>query len=163
MDAKAKGNLLVLAGGPTAGAMGGSHYEMLFGTPAPSVDLPAVDPAVGARAARAVAGLIAQRLVRSAHDCSDGGLLVAAAEMAMAGGLGLELALDGPACFSEEPARYLLEIAPDDLDAVSATLSDLTHFVVGEFTGDRRLTLSEAHLDVPIDELLSAWMGTLDW
>ena len=163
MDAKTAGNLLVLAGGPTTGAMGGSHYEMLYGHAEHHGELPAVDPAGGARAARAVAGLIDRGLVRSAHDCSDGGLLIAAAEMAMAGGLGIELALDGRACFSEDPARYLLEIDPGDLDAVTAALSDLTHVVVGEFTGDRRLTLSDAQLDVPIDELRSAWLGTLDW
>ena len=136
---------------------------MLYGHAEHHGELPAVDPAGGARAARAVAGLIDRGLVRSAHDCSDGGLLIAAAEMAMAGGLGIELALDGRACFSEDPARYLLEIDPGDLDAVTAALSDLTHVVVGEFTGDRRLTLSDAQLDVPIDELRSAWLGTLDW
>src|SRR5690606_20017075 len=78
--------------------------------------------------AAAVAQLIKGRHVVSAHDCSDGGLLVAAVEMAMAGRLGVELDLaglpttggmeDAVALFAETPGRYLLEVKADQLDAV---------------------------------------------
>ena len=50
-----------------------------------------------------------------------------------------------------------------DRRAPSRMTIAITCAVVGEFTGDHRLTLSEAHLDVSIDDLLSAWLGTLDW
>jgi len=159
MDAKKAGSLLVLAGAPTGGALGGSHYEMLFGAPADRAHMPGVDPTLGARIARGVADLIAAGHVLAAHDCSDGGLLVAAAEMAMAGRLGLDLTLDGLDCFSEEPSRYLLEIAPDAL----AHLDDVPHTVIGTFNDTARLTVADDQLDIPIDDLLAAWLGTLDW
>ncbi|MHC4908309.1 MAG: AIR synthase-related protein, partial [Planctomycetota bacterium] len=125
--------------------------------------------------AAAVAGLIAAGRVRAAHDCSDGGLLVAAAEMAMAGGLGLDLAgidrLPGPhagdvaGLFSEEPSRYLLEVAAADADAVvadlGATLGAGLAAVIGTFDDTARVR--GAGFDCPIGELMQAWTGTLDW
>jgi len=159
MDAKAAGTLLVLVGAPTTGRLGGSHYQMLFGTPEDRAGMPEVDPVRGARLARSVADLIADGHVRAAHDCSDGGLLVAAAEMAMAGRLGLDLTLDGLDRFSEEPSRYLLEIASDAI----VHLGDVPHTVIGTFNDTARLTLADDHLDIPIDDLLAAWLGTLDW
>ena len=133
-------------------------YEMLFGAPADRAHMPAVDPALGARIARGVAVLISAGHVRAAHDCSDGGLLVAAAEMAMAGRLGLDLTLHGLDCFSEEPSRYLLEIAPDALAHLG-----VPHTVIGTFNDTARLTLADDQLNIPIDDLLAAWLGTLDW
>ena len=159
MDAKRAGNLLVLVGAPTTGALGGSHYQMLFGAPEDRSRMPAVDPVQGARLARSVADLIVAGRVRAAHDCSDGGLLVAAAEMAMAGRLGLNLTLDGLPCFSEEPSRYLLEIEA----AAVAHLGDLQHTVIGTFNDTARITLADDPLDISIDDLLAAWLGTLDW
>jgi phosphoribosylformylglycinamidine synthase subunit PurSL len=86
MDAKTPGNLLVLVG-RTTGDMGGSHYQRLFpGSPllADAAAIPRVDLSVGPRTARAVAEAIAQGLVASAHDCSEGGVLTAVAEMLIA-------------------------------------------------------------------------------
>ncbi|MDX2130968.1 MAG: AIR synthase-related protein [Planctomycetota bacterium] len=88
VDAKTPGNLLVLVG-PRAGAMGGSHYQQVFGEASASPDeswraIPTVDLAVGPKAARAVAQMITDGLVRSAHDVSDGGLLTCVAEMLIA-------------------------------------------------------------------------------
>jgi phosphoribosylformylglycinamidine synthase len=159
MDAKNAGTLLVLVGAPTTGRLGGSHYEMLFGAPADRAQMPDVDPVQGARLARRVADLIAAGHVRAAHDCSEGGLLVAAAEMAMAGRLGLDLKLNGLPRFSEEPSRYLLEIEPDAL----VHLGDVPHTVIGTFNDTARLTLADDRLDISIDDLLAAWLGTLDW
>ena len=94
MDAKAPGNLLIVVGPRVRGDLGGSHLAMVSGVSGDGAGhqaLPAVDLSVGPRAARGVGRLINEGLVRSCHDISDGGLLVAAAEMAMAGGLGLLL------------------------------------------------------------------------
>jgi phosphoribosylformylglycinamidine synthase II len=87
MDAKQPGNLLVLVG-TSDGGMGGSVYQSLFGQP-PARDedwarVPRVDLRAGPATAGAVAQAIADGLVASAHDCSDGGLLVAIAEMLIA-------------------------------------------------------------------------------
>ena len=129
--------------------------------------------------ARAIAKLIAQGDVRSAHDCSDGGVLVAAAEMAFAGGIGIDLDIQGlptdgevpvaAACFAETPSRYLLEVEPSKLDSVVALLRDsqLRFGQIGVWNDSDRLTLRTSEhgriLDVAIDDLRQAWLRPLDW
>jgi phosphoribosylformylglycinamidine synthase II len=88
MDAKAAGNLLVVVGAPAGYELLGSHLEHAIGLPRGVDDralaYPRTDLSLGPAAARAVAQGIGDGLVQSAHDCSDGGLLVAIAEMLIA-------------------------------------------------------------------------------
>jgi phosphoribosylformylglycinamidine synthase len=88
---------------------------------------PPVDLAAERRNGDFVRALIGEGLVSAVHDVSDGGLLVALAEMAMASGLGA--ALDAPAAqlaahafwFGEEQARYVVTAAaPEALIARAA-------------------------------------------
>jgi phosphoribosylformylglycinamidine synthase len=165
MDAKAAGNLLIIVG-RTDSRMGGSHYEMMFGIADRNRDLPVVDLEQGPRTAAAVANAIAQGLVRSAHDCSEGGLLVAAAEMAFAGGMGVKLDLTLlPAvgdlgltaeCFSETPSRYLLEIERKSLESIDRALKGAPYAIIGEFNDSKRLTLG-GEIDTSIEDLHAAW------
>jgi phosphoribosylformylglycinamidine synthase len=116
---------------------------------------------------------IAQRLVQAAHDCSEGGLLVAAAEMAFAGDLGLHLDLTTlrsagelsitAECFAETPGRYLLEVRRDDLDAVDQALDGVPYTIVGEFDDSATLTLAGADVEIDVAELRDAWRAPLDW
>ncbi|NNG03935.1 MAG: phosphoribosylformylglycinamidine synthase subunit PurL, partial [Inquilinus sp.] len=116
---KAEGETLLLIG-ETAGHVGASLYLREVhgredGAPPP------VDLAAERRNGDFVRGLIADRLATACHDVSDGGLYVAVAEMAMAGGIGADIALpDGvePAgwLFGEDQARYL--VATTDAEAV---------------------------------------------
>jgi len=68
--------------------------------------------------------LIEEGLITAAHDVSDGGLLVALAEMAMASGIGAALDAapdDTPPhafWFGEDQARYVITVAADRADAV---------------------------------------------
>lgn len=146
MDAKAAGNRLVVVG-TTSDRLGGSHYLRIGGDVAAGVDeLPVVDLDRGPRTAAAIAAAIRAGLVRSAHDASEGGVLVAAIEMAFSGGLGVEIDLDHlpvesgrepgatARAFAEDPSRYLLEVTEADLDALADVLGDLPHAVVGGFT-----------------------------
>ena len=58
--------------------------------------------------------LIAEGKVTAVHDISDGGLLVAVAEMALAGGIGAQLdAMDTAFAFNETQARYLVTYPAD--------------------------------------------------
>ncbi len=170
MDAKQAGSALVLVGA-TQTAMGGSHYAMLFDD-ATDTGLPEVDLAAGPATARAIHAAINAGLVRSAHDCSEGGVLVAAAEMAFGGRIGLDLDLapiidDGvdfrAACFGESPSRYLLEVAPERVGELSSVLGGTPHAVIGSFAAHDRLTLAGADLDVSLADLLAAWRAPLDW
>ena len=179
MDAKAAGNMLI-AVGKTTSALGGSHYLMVTGADAQRDGrLPELDIKAGPAAAAAVAALISDGRVASTHDCSDGGLLVAAAEMAFAGRIGLDLDLTGlpadrqldpiTACFAETPGRYLLEVAPDQFDAVARALQEanVPFGQVGAFADHDHLTVRTADegqlLDKPLDELRETWRKPLDW
>jgi phosphoribosylformylglycinamidine synthase len=176
MDAKVAGNVIVIIG-ETTGGMGGSHYSFIHPGVVMDDSLPMVDLVRGPQIARAVCDLIRAGIVRAAHDCSEGGLLVAAAEMAFAGGLGLRLDLHGlpvddPALdfttrsFNEAPSRYLLEIDALHLGAVRRACGDLPHAVLGWFDDSQRVRIWNGETlvaDISIDELRRAWRGALDW
>src|SRR5262249_317047 len=81
-------------------------------------------------------------LVRSCHDLSEGGLAVALAEMAVAGGLGIHAALaDIPQAgnlidecallFSESPTRFLLEVRPQDSGELERLLAKIPFGRIG--------------------------------
>jgi len=71
---------------------------------------PPVDLAAERRNGEAVRGLVTSGTVNAVHDISDGGLLIALAEMAMASGLGaqLDVSLDAAAAFGEDQGRYVV-------------------------------------------------------
>jgi len=113
--------------------------------------------------------------VRAAHDVSDGGLLIAVAEMLIAGStsahpLGAELAFDNEfplmnSAFGEAPARYVLEVEAthDYLEWVGALPDGVWHYCLGTINDSGVLTDNEHGLSVPIADLARAWLGTLDW
>ena len=120
---KREGDAIVLVG-PTAGWLGQSVYLQQIcgredGAPPP------VDLALERRNGDFVRDLIAAGEVGAAHDLSDGGLAVALAEMAMAGGVGatVEAAGSGPAhgwLFGEDQGRYLVTCAASDVAGLQA-------------------------------------------
>ncbi len=178
MDAKAAGNAMLIVG-MTDSAIGGSHYQMVRSDDSRDRRIAHTDLVAGPTNARAVASLIAKGLVASAHDCSDGGMLAAAAEMALAGRIGLELDLDAlpttrqlddvTACFAETPSRYLLEVTPANLDAVVRSLrqASVPFGQVGIFASHDRVKVRSGKqgrvVDVDLMSLREAWRGTLDW
>jgi phosphoribosylformylglycinamidine synthase len=121
---KQAGHLLILVG-ESRGHLGQSLYlRELHGRedgPPPPLDLQAER-----RNGEFVRAQIAAGRVAACHDVSDGGLLVALAEMAMAGGLGAELeGLEAPPAalagllFGEDQGRYVLEVAERHADALA--------------------------------------------
>ena len=83
MDVKEPGNLLFQVG-LTQNELGGSHFALVNGSTGGHV--PHVDAAARRNAFRRAASGDQRGLVRSCHDLSEGGLAVAVAEMAFAGG-----------------------------------------------------------------------------
>jgi phosphoribosylformylglycinamidine synthase len=168
MDAKKAGNRLVLVG-TTTNRLGGSHYAMLAALAGARIPAPSLVD--GPKHAAAVARAISAGVVRSAHDCSEGGFLVAAAEMAFSGGLGLRLdpaaiPADGDVpltarLFAEDAARYLLEVEEKDLGALAKALGDAPHAVVGTFDASGELAVAGA--TARIADLGQAWSGGLAW
>jgi phosphoribosylformylglycinamidine synthase len=177
MDAKKAGNHLVLVG-LTKRELGGSHYFARHNQVGASV--PVVDLKAGPATAKAVAGLIGRGLVTSAHDLSEGGLAIAAAEMLFAGNLGASLDLAGVPCaedadddatllFSESASRYLLEVSPANFDALARSLKDagIRFGVIGRVEESPRLKIRSTKagwlMDEPVEAFKKSWLGTLDW
>jgi phosphoribosylformylglycinamidine synthase len=144
---RAGDTLLVI--GETSGWLGQSTFLAEIGGredgPPPPVDL-----ASEKRNGDFVRGLIASGRVDTCHDVSDGGLLVAIAEMAMAGGIGATL-IGGAAglaphafWFGEDQARYVLAVPSDQAPGIVAAAKDaeVPVFVLGT-SGGTALMLPE--------------------
>ena len=156
MDAKTSGNLLVLVG-ETTSAMGGSHLLMIDPEANCDNSLPRVSLTDGPKNARVVFEAIQQGLVTSAHDCSEGGVLVAAAEMAFGGGIGVELSLQEESlCFAETPSRYLLEVNISKVEQLKLLLGETPCEVIGTFNDTNMLTLGDASWK--LEDLMQSWM-----
>ena len=115
---------IVLAVGATTGWLGQSLYlRDVCGREAGAP--PPVDLAAERRNGDFVRELIAAGTVTAVHDVSDGGLAVALAEMAIAGGVGalIDIAAAAPlhaALFGEDQGRYVLTLLPDAVERVEA-------------------------------------------
>ena len=139
--------------------------------------MPGLDPDLAPRIHRAVQRVIASGLVLSCHDLSEGGLAVAAAEMAFAGGIGAEIRLadaPGEGCerdeevlFSESNSRYLLEVEADRAGEALALLEGVPAAVIGETVKYGILRVigldGKTAIAEPLEELKSAWKRTLDF
>jgi phosphoribosylformylglycinamidine synthase len=139
MDVKSPGNRIYVIG-KTYAELGGSHYYAIHGFIGNSA--PKVRPADGKRTMEALSLAIDQGLVRSCHDCSEGGIGVAAAEMAFAGGLGMHLSLmnlprdadvttDDVSLFSESNSRFIVEVAPEKQEAFEKCMAGVHSEMVG--------------------------------
>ncbi len=166
MDLKSAGNKLYLLG-VTRPEMGGSHYHLVHGLQ--GGQLPPVDLDLAPRLFRQLFEAIQRGLVRACHDLSEGGLTVAAAEMAFAGGIGADLAalpwqtgLDDVAqLFGESPSRFLVEVEPDRSAEFEACLRDLPVHEVGKTVKESRLRIAgrsgEWLIWAALDQLRQAW------
>jgi phosphoribosylformylglycinamidine synthase len=177
MDVKRAGNLLYLVG-ETKNELGGSHFSLVHKLRGGEV--PKVDPLLARRTFAAVHAAIDKSLVRSCHDLSEGGLAVAAAEMAFAGGLGARLNLaavphNSPAddsletilMFSESNTRFLCEVPPDRATEFEKALAEIPHARLGEVVDQSQLEiLGVKNTPIVIADLKSlkaAWQRPLQW
>jgi len=132
----------ILLVGETHGHLGSSLYlrEILGseeGAPPP------VDLAIERRNGEAVRDLVRDQLVTACHDLSDGGLLVALAEMCFPRLIGAQITLPDhiPAhafAFGEDQTRYLLAVSPEQKDLVLFRLNglDVPVYELGETIAD---------------------------
>ena len=140
--------------GPLDGALGGSHLDEVLGADRGGA-VPAPDPtAVGRH--QQMASAIAAGLVRSAHDPSEGGLAVAAAEWAHAGRLGVDLDVLGTneVLFGEGSGRYLVEVAPADADRFAELVPSAVR--IGSVIAEPEVRLAGATLT--LDEVRTAYV-----
>lgn len=118
---------------------------------------------------------LTQGLVLSAHDLSEGGLAVAAAEMAFSGKGSITLNLDtlpttggwknnAVPCFGESTGRFLVEVDPDMADEFAAAMAGTPCARIGSATSDGKLTITAGGatvLQAEIAELKNIWKNGL--
>ncbi len=174
---KSAGDLVALLGPVDGARLDGSEYQKVhFGRVEGRV--PDVDLALEVELQRVLREGIAAGLLKSAHDCAEGGLAVALAECCIASGVeggaltaapppSLGAALSVPAgalrpdvaLFGEGPSRVVVTCAADHADALAALAAGLPLTILGTVTGDRlQVALGDSPaIDLPVDELRRAY------
>ncbi|MDO9563291.1 MAG: phosphoribosylformylglycinamidine synthase subunit PurL, partial [Bradyrhizobium sp.] len=162
---KAGGEAILLIG-ETQGWLGQSVYLRDIcgreeGAPPP------VDLAAEKRNGDVVRGMIHAGTATAAHDLSDGGLLIALAEMAIAGGIGARL-LAAPAAivphawwFGEDQARYIVTVPEAEAGLVLAKMrgADIPCARIGTTGGDAIAIVGEAPVSVKtLDAAFESWL-----
>ena len=175
MDVKSPGNRIYVIG-KTYVELGGSHYYAIHGFIGNVA--PKVRPAEGRRTMEALSLAIDQGLVRSCHDCSEGGIGAAAAEMAFAGGLGMHLSLmDVPRdpdvtaadalLFSESNSRFIVEVAPEKQEAFEKSIAGIPIGCIGTAVEGTDFVVNGTDgstiVETTIDRLKESWQGTFRW
>ena len=152
------GAVLDQAGGDSIGAS--QYLETVHGLEAGHV--PPLDLNLEQKVIDGTLALIRAGLTNTAHDCAEGGLAVALAEMAIEGKLGLSVTLNSEAradalLYGEAHSRVVVAIAPDQSAAAEDKLSELgVPFTrLGESGGDS-VTISLARQNVELSVNLSA-------
>jgi phosphoribosylformylglycinamidine synthase len=171
MDVKTPDDFIYVVG-QTFKELGGSEYYKLKGFMGKSV--PKVRPKYAKKTFRAITRAIDLGLVKACHDLSEGGLAVAAAEMAFAGGYGMELHLQKVptrnanrndfVLFSESNSRFLIEVSQEAKDEFEALMKRKVYAEIGKVTKSPRLCIyglkGEVAVDAAISDLLASWKRT---
>ncbi len=170
MDLKEPGNRIYLVG-TTHKEMGGSHFALVNGLEGGIV--PRINLDIAPRIFRGIHRAISDGHIRSCHDLSEGGLAVAAAEMAFAGELGVDLDLstisldETVLLFSESNSRFLVEVPESKSKVFESLLTGLPCHFLGRVTDDGHVrfrgSAGKLLVDSPGMELKQAWKKPLAW
>ena len=173
MDVKKSGNI-IYAVGMTYDELGGSHYYAIHNSIGNRV--PEVRPEKARDVFNGLSAAVRAGLVRACHDCSEGGIAVAAAEMAFAGGFGMDLYTmtvprtkevdrDDVILFSESNSRFLCEVEPEHVEEFEAHLAGRPCAPLGRVIKEPRLRIRGLQGDTIISERLDvlkeAWKKPL--
>ncbi|MGA2554436.1 MAG: AIR synthase-related protein, partial [Smithella sp.] len=174
MDAKKPGDLVYIIG-ETKDEMGGSEWFAMRNFTGNNI--PRVDALRALKIYRALHKAIQQGNIASCHDCSDGGLAVALAEISIAGGLGMNIDLnsvpyrgkrrDDYILFSESASRLIITIHPEAQSSLEKIMAGNIIGLIGliasdglfQITGlDGKLIIKEK-----ISKLKEAWQKPLNF
>ncbi len=150
--------------------LGGSEYLAV----AHSIEAgapPALDIEAEKRLQACVREAIAQRVLHSAHDCSDGGLAVAVAESCIMGNLGADIALStdertDAALFGETASRIVVSLPAENLLRLQqiARAHGISCVELGTVISERTLRIAingNTRIDLPLDALSDAYEGAI--
>lgn len=165
------GDVLVIIGN-TKDELGGSEYfeyiHKFIGGNVPRVDFAESQKNMDAVLAQVRAGM-----VKTAHDCSKGGLAIAICELCIINKIGCTISPDmipsekmslDRVFFSETHSRYLLVVNKSDLQELEKRLeqSGITHGVIGTFGGDQLIFEDQNITDLRVDKVRQIWMRSLE-
>jgi len=173
MNVKQPGNIIYIVG-QTYPELGGSQYYQLKGFIGKTV------PKVRVNQARKIMDSIVKaidsRYVKSCHDLSEGGLAVAAAEMAFSGGYGMDLRLKNIPrtgkmsrndflLFSESNSRFLVEVPEKHREDFEALMKGNVYAAIGRVKKAGYLSMyglnDEKVVDASLAELRNRWKSGL--
>lgn len=171
MDAKKAGNPIYLVG-LTHDELGGSQYYKMTGFTGNNV--PKVDTVYGKAVMKKLSGTIARGRVKACHDCSEGGMAVALAEMAFAGGSGMDIKFktanlpgvqkilpEETLLFSESNTRFIIETG--DERKFLKDMSDVPVWKLGYVSKGRIFRITDFSgkviINTTIDKLKAAWQS----
>lgn len=164
MDLKKPGNRMYLVGSFQP-AFGASHFNLVSNV-ATRDGIPGCLPDVALAHYIALNKAISNHQVKACHDLSEGGLAIAAAEMAIGGRLGLNLRLPGNdtlrECFGETTGCLLVEVSEENSAAFEAAFSGLDCFQIGVVNYLPIFSIYHEYtplIKIPIDDLVFAWKG----
>jgi phosphoribosylformylglycinamidine synthase subunit PurSL len=172
-DMKAEDNLIYVLG-KTHNELGGSRYFLEKGTKSGAV--PRVDPVQSFKLMKKLSKAIQQGLVRSAHDCSDGGLAVSLAEMLIGGRLGALVSLerlprgrsakrDDILLFSESNSRFVVEIPPENKKTFEKAMKGMPIGLIGKVNNSGKLTVTgidgKTVIHAGVQKLKNTWKAPI--
>jgi phosphoribosylformylglycinamidine synthase len=171
MDVKSAGDAVIVIGS-TELELGGSEFIEVVGGQHGFV--PKLDKERSSAVLNGAAKAIASGAVTAAHDGSEGGLGTALAEMAFAGGLGMDIDAEriprgdrvdslAQALFSESLSRIVITVSHDRVNEVRGILEGVPHEFIGTVITEPGLKIrglcGQIDLDLPV--LKAAWQGAL--
>jgi len=171
-DIKNSGDLVYLIG-ETHDECGASEYFSELGIPGGEV--PKVSLESAKNRYQMVSKAVDSGLIRSNHDCSDGGIATALAEKAFGGRLGMDLDITQAQSktqlrtdiflFSESQSRFVLTIKPEDKQAFESIMQEDTFYEIGKVTDQPVLKITSGSSTIikeNILELGKSWQKTLN-
>lgn len=121
---------------------------------------------------RALATCVRAGWVRTAHDCSEGGVAVALAEMCIGGRIGAVVDIDGTGTgdvwgrlWGESLGRFIVAVSPEHESAFLEAMKGHPTTVLGQVRTGMKLVITDADdalITADVETLVDAWKGTLD-
>jgi len=121
---------------------------------------------------RALSKAINSGVVKTAHDCSEGGLGVALAEMCIGGRIGAKIDIDGTGNIStwarlwgESLGRIIIAVSPQNNAKFLELMTGHTTTFLGEVEATTHLSIVDGFdelISIEVNDLVTSWQGTLD-
>jgi phosphoribosylformylglycinamidine synthase len=174
MDVKHVGDSVYIIG-ETRPELGGSHYHLINNIHGGVI--PKVDIISASKSYSTLTKMIDSGIITACHDCSEGGIGVAIAEMAIAGDLGINISLkkiptsnirrDDFILFSESNSRLLVTVHEDNVTEFETAMGKNIFSKIGEVTEDKRLMIQGLKRKTIVDDditiLRKIWKSCFDW